>query len=169
MATPLKILVPFDGSKESDRAFGKAMELAKLISKGETGVEVSMLYVVHELVAPSRLFDHDLDIKSKITGEELTAKQYMKEVYQASKLDAKTMLDKKKNEEVDDPNIRIRTHVTHGYPSDKILQFAEKHNVELISIGNTARTGISRIKTFALGSVSRKVSERANCAVMICH
>jgi hypothetical protein len=63
---------------ESDRAFRKAMELAKLISKGGTGVEVSMLYVVHELVAPNRIFDHDLDIKSKITGERLTAKQYMK-------------------------------------------------------------------------------------------
>lgn len=73
MATPLKILVPFDGSKESDRAFRKAMELAKLIRKGGTGVEVSMLYVVHELIVPNRLFDHDLDIKSKITGERLTA------------------------------------------------------------------------------------------------
>ena len=76
---------------ESDRAFRKAMELAKLISKGGTGVEVSMLYVVHELVAPNRIFDHDLDIKSKITGERLTAKQYMKEVYQVMKLGAKTM------------------------------------------------------------------------------
>lgn len=51
------------------------MELAKLISKGGTGVEVSMLYVVQEMVAPNRIFDHDLDIKSKITGERLTAKQ----------------------------------------------------------------------------------------------
>ncbi|MGC1131830.1 MAG: universal stress protein [Nitrososphaeraceae archaeon] len=128
-----------------------------------------MLYVVHELAAPNRLFDHDLDIKSKITGERLTAKQYMKEVYQARKLDAKIMLDKKKNEEVVDPNIRIRTYITHGYPSDKILQFAEKHNIDLISIGNAARTGISKIKTFALGSISRNVAERAKCAVMICH
>ena len=169
MAKPLKILVLFDGSKESDRAFGKAMELAKLISKGGTGVEVSMLYVVHELVAPNRLFDHDLDIKSKITGERLTAKQYMKEVYQAMKLDAKTMLDKKKSQEIEDPNIKIRTHFTHGYPSDKILQFAEKQNVDLISIGNAGRTGISKIKTFALGSVSRNVAEKANCPVIIVH
>ena len=168
MAKPLKILVPFDGSKESDRAFRIAMELAKLVNKGGTDVEVSILYVVHELVAPNRIFDHDLDIKSKITGERLTANQYMKEVYQAMKLDAKTMLDKKKNE-VTDHSIRIRTYITHGYPSDKILQFAEKHNVDLISIGNAGRTGISKIKTLALGSVSRNVAERAKCAVMICH
>jgi nucleotide-binding universal stress UspA family protein len=40
------------------------------------------------------------------------------------------------------------------------LQFAEKHNVDLISIGNAGRTGISTIKTLALGSVSRNVAEK---------
>ena len=112
MVAAWKVLVPFDGSKESDRAFGIAIELAKLITKGGTGVEVSMLYVVGELVIPYRLFDHDLNIKSKITGERLNAKQYMKEIYQGMKLNAKTMLDKKKNQEIDDPNVRIMTLYT---------------------------------------------------------
>lgn len=164
-----KVLVPYDGSKESDRAFRKAIELAKLIKKGGTNVEVNMLHVVHELLAPYRLFDRDLDIKSKVTGERLTATQYKKEVYHEMKLNAKDMLDKKKNQEINDSDIIVKTHVTHGYPSDKILEFAEKHNVNLISIGNASRTGISSIKTLALGSVSRHVSERAQCPVMIVH
>jgi nucleotide-binding universal stress UspA family protein len=62
-----------------------------------------------------------------------------------------------------------KTHVTHCSPTYKILQFAEKHNVDLISIGNASRSGISRIKTLALGSVSRNVSERAQCPIMIAH
>jgi nucleotide-binding universal stress UspA family protein len=164
-----KVLVPYDGSKESDRAFRKAIEFAKLIKKGGTNVEVNMLHVVHEVLAPYRLFDHDLDIKSKVTGGRLNAKQYMKEVYHEMKLNAKDMLDKKKNQEINDCDIVIKTHVTYGYPSDKILQFAEKHNMNLISIGNAGRTGISRIKTLALGSVSRHVSERARCPVMVVH
>ncbi len=164
-----KILVPYDGSKESDRAFRKAIELAKLIKKGGTNVEVNMLNVVHELLAPYRLFDRDLDIKSKVTREKLTAEQYMKEVYQEMKLNAKDMLDKRKNQEINDSKIVVKTHVAYGYPSDKILQFAEKHNMNLISIGNAGRTGISKIKTLALGSVSRNVSERAQCPVMIVH
>ena len=53
------------------------------------------------------------------------------------------------------------TYVTYGYPSDKILEFAEKHQVNLIVIGSIGLSGFSRIK--ALGSVSRNVSERANC------
>lgn len=163
-----KVLVPYDGSEESDRAFRHTIELAKLIKKGGTEVEVNMLNVVHELLTPNRLFDHDLDIKSKVTGERLTAKQYMKEVYRKMKLNTKDMLNKRKNQEINDSDIVVKTHVTYGYPSDKILQFAEKHNMNLISIGNASRIGISKIKTLALGSVSRNVSEKANCPVMIC-
>lgn len=46
-----KVLVRYDESKESDRAFMKAIEFAKLIMKGRTNVEVNMLHVVHELAA----------------------------------------------------------------------------------------------------------------------
>ena len=53
-----KVLVPYDGSKESEGA----------------NVEVDMLYIVGGLVVPYRLFEHDLNIKSKITGERLDAK-----------------------------------------------------------------------------------------------
>lgn len=71
--------------------------------------------------------------------------QYMKEVYQEMKSDAQIMLDKKKSQEIEDHDIKIRTHVTNGYPSDKILQFAEKYNMNLISIGSAGRTGISKV------------------------
>jgi nucleotide-binding universal stress UspA family protein len=79
------------------------------------------------------------------------------------------MLDKRKNQEINDSDIVVKTHVTYGYPSEKILQFAEKHNMNLISIGNASRTGISKVKTLALGSVSRNISERAQSPVMIVH
>ena len=48
-----------------------------------------------------------------------------------------------------------------------MIDFAEKEKADLIVIGNVGRSGISRIRT--LGSVSRSVSERAPCAVMIIH
>jgi hypothetical protein len=46
--TSWRVLVPYDGSKESDRAFKYSIELAKLIKKGEANVELNMLYVVPE-------------------------------------------------------------------------------------------------------------------------
>jgi nucleotide-binding universal stress UspA family protein len=51
--------------------------------------------------------------------------------------------------------------------SDTIIRIAEKEHVDLIVIGNVGRSGISKLKS--LGSVSRGVSERAPCPVMITH
>lgn len=162
---PRKILVPYDGSKQSDKALKKTIELAELIKKGGTKIEINILHGVPELYVPPTLFDRDVNIKSKITGERLTSQQYLKEFYHEMKSKAKKMLETKKSKEIESSNIMIRTYVTYGYPSDKILEFANKHQVNLIVMGSIGLTGFSRIK--ALGSVARSVSERAKCPVMI--
>jgi nucleotide-binding universal stress UspA family protein len=162
---PWKILVPYDGSKQSDKALKKAIELTALIDKGGTRIEINMLHVVAEIYVPPTLFDRDVNIKSKITGERFTSEQYLKEFYYEMKSKAMKMLETKKSKELESPNIMIRNYVTHGYPSDKILEFANKHQVNLIVIGSIGLTGFSRIK--ALGSVARSISERANCPVML--
>jgi len=162
---PRKILVPYDGSKQSDKALKKAVELVELIKKGGTKIEINMLHVVPEIYAPPTLFDRDVNIKSKITGKRLTSQQYLKEYYHEMKSKAKNKLETKKSREIESSNIMIRTYVTYGDPSDKILEFANKHQVNLIVMGSIGLTGFSRIK--ALGSVARSVSERAKCPVMI--
>lgn len=127
-----KILVPYDGSKQSDKALKKAIELAALIEKGGSKIEINMLHVVSEIYVPPTLFDRDVNIKSTITGERLTSQQYLKEFYHEMKSKAKKMLETKKSKEIESSNIMIRTYVTYGYPSDKILEFANKHQVNLI-------------------------------------
>ena len=47
------------------------------------------------------------------------------------------------------------------------IDFANKAKSDLIIIGSPGLDGFSKIK--ALGSVSRMVSERAKCPVMIIH
>jgi nucleotide-binding universal stress UspA family protein len=52
--------------------------------------------------------------------------------------------------------------------SEQILKFASDNKVNLIIVGSSQRLNkLSKIK--ALGSVSRKISENANCPVMIMH
>jgi nucleotide-binding universal stress UspA family protein len=63
--------------------------------------------------------------------------------------------------------LEIRTKLLTGHISNTIIDFAAKEKVDLIVIGNVGRSGISKIKT--LGSVSRSVSEKAPCPVMIIH
>jgi len=48
-----KVLVPYDGSKESEGGFRKAIELVMLISQDGANVEVNMLYIVGGLVVDS--------------------------------------------------------------------------------------------------------------------
>jgi nucleotide-binding universal stress UspA family protein len=61
-------------------------------------------------------------------------------------------------------SVRIRTAVLVGRPENKIVEFANRQNVDLIVMGSRGLKGISR---FVMGSVSRNVSERAKCTVMI--
>jgi hypothetical protein len=85
---------------------------------------------------PPTLFDRDVNIKSKVTGERLTSQRYLKEYYHEMKSEAKKMLETKKSKEIEPANIMIRTYVTYDYPSDKILEFSNKHQVNLIIIGS---------------------------------
>ena len=61
-------------------------------------------------------------------------------------------------------SMRIRSAVLVGRPEDKIVEFANRQNVDLIAMGSRGLKGISR---WVMGSVSRSVSERAKCTVMI--
>ena len=61
-------------------------------------------------------------------------------------------------------SVRIRSAVLVGRPENKIVEFANRQNVDLIAMGSRGLKGISR---FVMGSVSRNVSERAKCTVMI--
>lgn len=54
-----------------------------------------------------------------------------------------------------------------GKPVEMILKYANGKKIDLIVIGSQGLHGISKLKV--LGSVSRKVSELAPCAIMIVH
>jgi nucleotide-binding universal stress UspA family protein len=52
-------------------------------------------------------------------------------------------------------------------PPEKIIDFANSEKVDLIVIGGVGLSRLSKVK--ALGSVSRSVSKRASCPVLIVH
>ena len=152
-----RILVPYDGSRWSDKAVKQAVEHAKLLK----GAEVTLFYVVPE-VHPPPSFSYGMrlpDVKS--------TKEYLKELYQRMKSDALEVLGKKKKEFTDAGIDNVHTRVSVGNPAKQILAMAAAERADLIVMGSIGRSGIARLKT--LGSVSRSVSERATCPVMIVH
>lgn len=159
------ILVPYDGSKPSENAIKQAIALANNFS-GHS--EIILLNVVQQVALPPMMFQSP-KFRSKITGDEITAAGLAKELSQQMKEAAIKMLNEKRQQILAKirGNIEVRTKVLIGYPSDKIIEYAREENVDLIIIGNVGLSGASKFK--ALGSVSRTISERASCPVMIVH
>ncbi|HXV45507.1 MAG TPA: universal stress protein [Nitrososphaera sp.] len=160
-----KILVPYDGSKPSENAVKQAVELANDFS-GHS--EIILLHVVQEVVLPPAMFESPR-FRSKITGDEITTAGLAKELSLQMKEAAVKMLSEKRQQimEKAQDRVKVRTKVLIGYPSDKIEEYSREENIDLIIIGNVGLSGASKFK--ALGSVSRTVSERAICPVIIVH
>ena len=155
-----KILVPYDNSEPSNKALDHAVNIAKM----SRGSEVIVLYVIAEF--PTYHFI-ERPARSIKTGEKTTLSQYLKEVYELMEESANDVLDKKKEDIKKTTGLEIGTKLLTGHISNSIIDFAAKEKVDLIVIGNVGRSGMSKIRS--LGSVSRSVSERAPCPVMIVH
>lgn len=139
-----RILVCYEGSKESQ----KALELAKTIASLDVETEVNLLSVInvqmpYELYAAPRLLDEE-NVVSKLVEK------------------ANEVLDGIKDEwSLPNP---IHTHVVEGEPEEEILAFAKSNETDLIVIGNRS---LGPVKEFFLGSVSHHVVQRAHCPVLI--
>lgn len=147
-----KILVPHDGGEMSDRALLYATELAKALNS-----ELIILHVI-DVILPATFLRED--------GRALIAKarkSITKEMQQdwADFVQAKIRL-------LSSEKVKATSAVMIGDASEQILKFAKDNNIDIMVMGSRRLEGVSRI-AMGLGSVARKVSERARCPVMIVH
>lgn len=152
-----KILVPYDGSAMSDKALEKAVEISKLVE----GSQITVIHVIQEISTP--VFDRA--IRSPRTGEMTSFAEYMTIVYQEIRDSMQKGLDERKRK-IKAQGISINIFLTKGNPSDKIVDYATNEKVDLVVIGSVGLTGVSKFFK-GLGSVSRNVSERVSCPVLI--
>jgi len=148
-----KILVPHDGDPMSDKALMYAAELAKAL-----GSEVTILYVMEEIVVPPTLLlgnDRIMIAKAR--------RSIAKELEQKWNNFAQAKLRLLSSEKVEANSV-----VKIGDAGEQILEFAKENKIDLFVMGSRTLEGISKFVK-ALGSVTRKVSERAYCPVMIVH
>jgi nucleotide-binding universal stress UspA family protein len=151
-----KILVPYDGSKYAEKALNKAVNLAKLIK----GSEIIILNVIEEILTPPLVFP--TRIRHYKTGEDTTLSTYFRDLQTDMRYKMINTLEKIKQKY--ERSVKIRTVVLVGSAVDKIVEFANRQNVDLIVMGSKGLKGMSRL---LMGSVSRNVSEKAKCSVMI--
>ena len=151
-----KILVPYDGSKHAEKALNKAVNLAKLIK----GSEIIILNIIEEILTPPLVFP--TRIRHYKTGEDTTLSTYFRDLQTDMRYKMINTLEKIKQKYKN--SVKIRTVVLVGSAEDKIVEFANRQNVDLIVMGSKGLKGISRL---LMGSVSRHVSEKVKCSVMI--
>jgi len=137
------ILVPHNGTPGSQRAFKKAVKLA-----GITQAKIAILTCLEE--RPTFGF-----FKTKATRQE-----FEKE----SKLVKKQHTDMKNFASKFGVSVYSKT-VKNGVAAEKILEFAEKHNVELIVIGK--KKSPSHYEKIHYHSTIESVFRNARCAVLI--
>jgi len=138
-----KILVPFDGSSHSIKAFKTALDIAKK--------HKSKIYVLTCL-------------EKENLGAWYIDKRVNKKIVQDAKKYAKNFLEKlEKMSKESDVDISIHIEETKSI-SKKIIDFSNSKKINLVVIGSHGHSGFDRM---ILGSVSNKVSQLAKCPVLI--
>ncbi len=136
-----KILVAFDGSQKSYDAFNYALEMLKLCPGAAP--EIIVLSVAQP-PEPIDIVEMDAIIDS--------ATQHYEELFKELKEKAK------------EKDIEIKTEVAVGHPADQIIRYAKDNNCDVVILG---QKGKSKIESWLLGSVSKRVATYAPCNVTI--
>ena len=150
-----KILLPHDGTEISDNTLEKSKEFAKAFN-----AELHILHVIEHIpIPPSLILGND---RQWIAQTRRSIAKKLKEGWIK-------MAKEKINPILEKENIKFNIIVsTDEQPvSEQILKYLSDNKIDLIIIGSQRLNKFSKIK--ALGSVSRKISENADCPVMIIH
>lgn len=148
-----KILVPHDGEQMSDKALMYAAELANAL-----GAEIILLHVTEEIEVPAAfLLGND---RAMVDRAKRTIAREMERSWNRFAQEKINLLSSSSEK------AEVIAEARAGDPAAQILEFAGERDIDLIVMGSRRLEGISKA-VLALGSVARKVSERASCPVMI--
>jgi nucleotide-binding universal stress UspA family protein len=138
-----KMLVAFDGSEQSLKAFDTALEMDVKCSNKAANVLVISVAQLPEPVE-STLINSGTILKG-IT-------EYYEEQFKVLK------------ERAEKKGVNISTEVVMGHPADRIVKYAQEKGCDMIVMGHRGR---SKIADWLLGSVSKRVASYSPCTVTI--
>ena len=140
------ILVPLDGSDNAYRTLTYAANLAK-----QFDAQINVLSV----------FRHHSYIEASISMVRPREPENLDDVLSAY---AKEVVEKGKNILKEYGVKKIKGFIKMGRASKKILEFAQKNEIDLIVISSTGRGDFTG---YLLGGVSHKVAGLAKCPVLV--
>lgn len=145
-----KILLPTDGSKNSERAIAHALTIAEF-----EDAEIVILNVV-DSVYLTGLPEEDL-----ITKSEMILEEESKKVTSRVESIIKEIEEEKGSEGKD---IKITTKTIEGNAADVILKISESDDIDLIVIASSGKHMLDR---FLLGSVTEKTVRHTKVPILV--
>ena len=133
-----KILVAFDGSKPSERAFEWALEVAKQFHSNITVLSVARPSEPATAVETQALLE--------------AAGEHFEQEFKRLLADGKTN------------GIPVDTKIVVGHPAEQIVHYATEGKFDLIVMGHRGRSLFER---WLLGSVSKRVLSYAPCTATV--
>jgi nucleotide-binding universal stress UspA family protein len=134
-----KILVGFDGSEPSKRAFKIALQRAAMDDAELIVLAVVHRHVIADEVESRALLDNSIEnYKSSFAS--------LQEVTQAM-------------------GVKARFEVAVGDSADQLMRRADRYGVNLIVLGEQ----VSTFRQWLLGSVSKEVAKYSGCPVQVVH
>jgi nucleotide-binding universal stress UspA family protein len=134
-----KILVAFDGSDHSRKAFGVALDLAARFKAA------LMVVTVAELPEPAT-------VPTEIDELMHHAKAHYDLEF------------KRLREAAESQGVEFSAELAVGHPAEQIVNQAEQQKADMIVVG---RRGLNRATRFILGSVSERIMRYAHCPVTV--
>ena len=136
------ILVPYDATSFSNRAFQKALDIAK-----KDNSKITIFTVIAGEYSAIRGFSKNSP--QVIKKQQRAAKKFIYNLESAAK----------------SSNVPISVKIKQGTIIVKeIINFAKSKKSDLIVIGSHGRTGLNKL---ILGSVANGVAQQAKCSVMV--
>jgi len=139
---PSRILIATDGSKSAEDAASLGIKFAL-----QYGAKVYAVYIISITTYDKVFLDESWSIEQCVECEK-TGHRATSSVVEKAKF----------------AGLEAESVILKGSPAEKILDFADEHDIDLIVVGSLGKSGIER---FALGSVSEKVVRHAKVPVLI--
>jgi nucleotide-binding universal stress UspA family protein len=133
-----RILVAYDGSDPASKAFAFAVDLAKKYQASLTLLAVSR--------PPD--FAEDVETRAILENSQAHYRRLLASLHQ----------------KIASEKIAVKMEVSVGHPAEQIIDYAERHNIDVIVVGHRGKTFLER---WRLGSVSQRVLQYAHCPVIV--
>lgn len=149
-----KILVPHDGSEMSDNALRHAVYLAKI-----SNAEIILMNIIEkDFVPPSVLLSF---LKKEGNGGLTQSKKDLRNMMEDA---IKKMLENRVNK-FNSSGVTIYYKILIGKPTDEIIIFSEKSEIDLIVMASSRISSTVRV----IGSTVRKVIDSTKKPVLVIH